>query len=854
MNNTKQVLLSVKHINKYFKKGGYLFKAVNDACFDIYKGDFFGVIGESGSGKSTIGKIIIRLLTAESGVITFDDNLISQLKISRRMTSWLAKNMQMVFQDPMGSLNPKKNIINIISEPLRISKSIHKEADEIIKNHLKINPYFQYTYKQKDYELSKEFDDYYFQSMIGIFTNGIQEVKSYKYDKDLTLDENKFEFLSILLKLDEQAKKVNYSLYKYSNNIRKIFNHCKEIHDNKQNHPIEIKLFEAKNELSYTRKLLFHSKEYYEYKAKIKRLKNELKEHLASSSEKYIDQNKKYIEGVLDATQIEILNLKQRLSICNTYIGTLNLLLHIKVKKLYLNIIQILPNLDMINLQDLENLLTKIRNFLNNKISIIEKQISDLKILSDNKDQIIEKIYKNNDEIIQKNILDFFNSVDIDKDTETKLNELLSSMDKIVINNLTSSVNQVYTFNDIFRNIKSLVSTINNKIKNLTFDLNEIQDILNLKEYPSYTKRCIDKNYTNQIKNIIFYCKKYISIIKSEKKKNSEEYYDNFVRYQELLQEVKNISNECEKYYEEQIDVFNATILPKIKQHKVTLKKYESNLSSLRSKFKQIVKKKLQDIFRQVKKYNQYDKDGVISFKSDALIRLRTIDSLSFEFETILEEVTLYRNLRHINPLFVKMQKPALIKVLTRFKVYKALNSVGLKNEHAYRYPHEFSGGQRQRIVIARALINNPKLIIADEPISALDVSIQAQVINIMKELADKNGITFMFIAHDLSMVNYACNRMIIMHNGRILEKGDTNEIFENPTHPYTLSLLKASPQLSKIHVNLAETNNSNYGYNPNSIDEANSKFYSVSHNKEHYVYGTQEQIKLWTKTKNHLG
>ena len=127
-------------------------------------------------------------------------------------------------------------------------------------------------------------------------------------------------------------------------------------------------------------------------------------------------------------------------------------------------------------------------------------------------------------------------------------------------------------------------------------------------------------------------------------------------------------------------------------------------------------------------------------------------------------------------------------------QVYKVLDLVGLVQEHATRYPHEFSGGQRQRIGIARAIILNPDLIIADEPISALDVSIQAQVINLMNDLREKMGLTIMFIAHDLSVVKYFSDRIAVMYYGKIVELTTSDELFAHPLHPYTKSLLSAIP------------------------------------------------------------
>ena len=127
-------------------------------------------------------------------------------------------------------------------------------------------------------------------------------------------------------------------------------------------------------------------------------------------------------------------------------------------------------------------------------------------------------------------------------------------------------------------------------------------------------------------------------------------------------------------------------------------------------------------------------------------------------------------------------------------KVYDILETVGLVREHADRYPHEFSGGQRQRIGIARAVVMQPEMIIADEPISALDVSIQAQVINLLNDLRERLGLTILFIAHDLSVVKYFSDRIGVMYFGKMVELADSDELFKNPLHPYTRSLLSAIP------------------------------------------------------------
>ncbi|MCI8435227.1 MAG: ATP-binding cassette domain-containing protein [Clostridia bacterium] len=133
-------------------------------------------------------------------------------------------------------------------------------------------------------------------------------------------------------------------------------------------------------------------------------------------------------------------------------------------------------------------------------------------------------------------------------------------------------------------------------------------------------------------------------------------------------------------------------------------------------------------------------------------------------------------------------------------RVFELLERVGLVREHAGRYPHEFSGGQRQRIGIARSVIMEPELIIADEPVSALDVSIQAQVINLLNELRDNLGISVLFIAHDLSVVKYFSDRIAVMYYGKIMELATSDELFKNPMHPYTRALLSAIPLPDPIY------------------------------------------------------
>jgi ABC-type oligopeptide transport system ATPase subunit len=177
-------------------------------------------------------------------------------------------------------------------------------------------------------------------------------------------------------------------------------------------------------------------------------------------------------------------------------------------------------------------------------------------------------------------------------------------------------------------------------------------------------------------------------------------------------------------------------------------------------------------------------------------------------------------------------------------RVNEVLDTVGLLPEHASRYPHEFSGGQRQRIGIARALIVSPEFIIADEPISALDVSIQAQVINLLNDLRDQLGITILFIAHDLSVIKYFSDRIGVMYYGNLVELATSDELFLNPLHPYTRSLLSAVPQPDPRY----EKNRKRMPYDPRIHDYKNNppKLHEIK--EGHFVLANDKELEEYKK------
>jgi len=220
--------------------------------------------------------------------------------------------------------------------------------------------------------------------------------------------------------------------------------------------------------------------------------------------------------------------------------------------------------------------------------------------------------------------------------------------------------------------------------------------------------------------------------------------------------------------------------------------------------------------------------------------RLRT--NMSMVFQDPMASLNPYRKVVDTIATGLDAHFPKMDRGERKERVYEMMDRVGLSRSQANRFPSQFSGGQRQRVGLARALIMRPKLVIADEAISALDVSIQAQVVNLMKDIQDEMGTAYLFIAHDLSMVRYISNRIAVMHLGHIVEAGLTDEIFANPVHPYTKSLISAIPRFNPE----TERDRKPLVYDAKelgiSYDEGRIHHLTGSH----YVLATDEELVSW--------
>lgn len=241
-----------------------------------------------------------------------------------------------------------------------------------------------------------------------------------------------------------------------------------------------------------------------------------------------------------------------------------------------------------------------------------------------------------------------------------------------------------------------------------------------------------------------------------------------------------------------------------------------------------------------------YDIDsGTVTFAGNDISSLKGKDLHDFRktaqmiFQDPQASLNGRMKIRDIIAEGIDIHKLAKSKEEREAKVKELINLVGLNEDHLSRYPHEFSGGQRQRIGIARALAVNPHFIVADEPISALDVSIQAQVVNLMQKLQHEQGLTYLFIAHDLSMVKYISDRIGVMHWGKLLEVGPAGEIYHNPIHPYTKSLLSAIPEPDPER----ERKRQHLIYD-SSIENDGEKRQMYEIRPGHFVYATEAEAK----------
>ncbi|MGL5205072.1 MAG: ATP-binding cassette domain-containing protein [Metamycoplasmataceae bacterium] len=759
-NKDSEYLLVVKGFKKSFYTKSGTVKAIDDISFNVKPGEIMGLIGESGSGKTTVGRLLIRLYNDFSGFVSLDNQIISGKRISKKKSLFLHKNMQMIFQDPHASLDGQQNVYSILKEPLIVNKIMKNEYKDIFSDWQDVLKNFKYFFQQevKNIELSN------IQSLnheSKSFMNDWQDqLLNLKFDFKNNKIDNLFNFYFSFLD-SRHSKEAHYVKKLFDNNdllLKTYFESQKKYRTNDLI-SFESKLKDYKEKLDLTMELSTQSLNKYLTIKEQERLKDQMIEDQRNSFEYITNVTNMLLSYALEYKNL-YLSANEKANTTSDYIkhneAKTDFLLYRHVHKEFTKNIHKLTHLELFDIDKLIDLINE--NIINIQKTFIQVNISDPKYLRKIKYIIASEF--------DLGMLSFINISRNNK--KTKIFE--KHEQKLLLDDKRKTLS---------------IKTEPHK--------NEI-DILSAK-----------KDYQNTVDELNWNLKIYLEEFNVEMKELQKE-IDNEIDFNKTLHiTLDNLNVE-----------FDLT-------HKRFLKELEKFLlESGESKDK---------VSQQINFY-----DSKVKQKHESL------KSFHIEVKNLQDDFTKMKHL--VGVIQNKFSKPLVKKILLKEKIYKALEDVGLLRQFAWRYPHEFSGGQRQRIVIARAIISEPKLIIADEPIASLDISIQAQVVNLLKDLCKTKNMALIFIAHDLSMVEYIADRINIMHLGKIVEYGETSKIYDKPVHPYTINLFDSIPKISNANKPFEAS-----GFELQYLEEQNDSEEPVTNwkcSKDHYVYSTEKQFKKW--------
>ncbi|MDE6562650.1 MAG: ATP-binding cassette domain-containing protein [Malacoplasma sp.] len=850
-----------------FKVRGLYFKALDNISFSVNEGDFFGIIGESGSGKSTTGKCIIKLYQPTGGKIEIQNNLISNKRLTRSAKKWLHKNVQMIFQDPMASLNPTKNILQLISEPLAINKSLWIDAYKKWKELNSVSKYLFSEFIRRKNKILQDFKIKYITCLKEKINESISHFKQIENDESFKLLNFRQAREKIILGMDIFVEKINETtsdIYAFSKNYQDILEELTQKWKN-QDYDLAYKNYEDLLQKYKDSKRIFSLSTKGD---KIQKEKNELINEIKNLDINFKEtykQNFQYIKSWEATIKGKIKSISQNIEFSKDDLDYTVNLINLKKLKTEFYFVKKLKKYKYLS----EDIITETKIKVENLLEKYFKSLSDFAVKYSIEFENVDIEQKN---AIIKNLIAargfaqlFYSS---EKNEKWNVHDFIWEQFKSILDstdNFTLYKSEKFDdyFNFQFSLHNDLLQLKNNAKENSDFNKNSF-----LEKRISLTD--LVKQKTSQLSLLIANYKE-----TEEYKTNSEKFKESNEAFLKAKVERNNhivniVKGEDTNKQREFLTVTNQEYSAALSEYMHAKKEFESIVKKCISYVKKDKKSVQEDLVtlndsnnllenKEINKnkepfnfknwFNSIKSNDLKYLKKEVKLRWKSLSAIEFEYNNVINEVKVNTKICEWRSWFNWIFYFNLKKIIKRDCVYKALDSVGLKREHAYRYPHEFSGGQRQRIVIARALINKPKIIIADEPISALDVSIQAQIINILQDLCKKQNVTILFIAHDLSMVNYACNNVIIMHRGRILEKGNVKKIFENPIHPYTKSLMKATPKLSRVHVDLAAFNE-NFTYDKEWDAFNKPEFIKINNDEDHQVFGTESQISKWKNLK----
>lgn len=764
--NKDNVLLKVRNVKKYFNTPSGVIKAIDDVSFDVRQGEIIGLIGESGSGKTTVGRCLIRLYEEYSGFVGLDGQAISGAKLNKRKKRFLNQNMQMIFQDPHASLNTQQNIYTILREPLIVNKIMEKEYDDLFKDWEDVKNNFKYTFAEELRKIELDTAIYHTKQAQLLLNDWIDAFRKIKFSyENIENDFNKY----FAFKINSQEREGNVISRLFQNNSKALDLYF-EYQNKFRNDEIELIEKQLKKKRDSYRTILKQSK-MTEFEIR----KNNL---LIQKKEKY--------ENYIKTKKQTIMNHS---NIVNSYVR--------EFKNSYLEHLEIArskTNYDDYNKAIIHTLLSK---KMYNILKSIKRKIT---FLSSEGIDVLVNDFKRYRDSFQNYITDHFKPTS-SKKFEKELKHFIDAT-------------FVFDFNVYCAKSKKIENLLEERIKTLKKEIDLIQWT-----FP------VDK--------------------RALKARTEEEVDDAKEEFEHLESMFKKIVDKYVLDFNERMNGYRSKMIEeheKLEAIRDELEKVEIEFNKKHNEFISGLKSHLEA----QGKSKKYIESQVNIYENKVKNKVESLEAFQKEVFNLKDDLEKIKHLLGVKESI--SSKKHIKKILMREKIFRALEEVGLLRQFAWRYPHEFSGGQRQRIVIARALISNPKVIIADEPIASLDVSIQAQVVNILKDLCRRKNVSLIFIAHDLSMVEYIADKILIMHLGKIVEFGKTEEIYSNPVHPYTINLFKSVPKISNANEKFESSNFELTYLEEQHKQDAYVDFFEL--NKNHIVYSTIDQFKEWTSKK----
>ena len=779
----KKPLIEINDLSVNFIRGGKLFEAVKSANLKINENDIVGIVGESGSGKTTLGRATISLWDHAKGEVKIDGKTLPKKRIRSVSDKnvWVYELGQIIFQDPTSSLNRQQKVLDIVSEGIKNFKTVQNESLQKIKD-------LDISIKEIDHKIRLIEDKDYRKKF------STQEAIEKKFSNLLLTSNNKnynkyVDDYVEHLKLQEELAQVEEELSKVKENTN---NEIEILKKQVKSDKLTIKE-ENESDWGFFKNAIKESEEEFE----------KISERYKTKPERVEGAVGKRIEDFIKYINKQALKLDQK-----------------TLKEVGFKTATSDPKKN-------EETIVSLDKWLKDK-KAANKKISD-------KDNISEK---------EKKILDENrSSIAIVGSLYESIKLMKLKKEKVV------SIYNTRAFDFLYEFIDGKVANRVNYLRNLVDDLDK-RVLLEKSKWSTYLKnnKKIDDIHEMREKShskALDYLSEYRTYLISQ----VIEYRVFRVNYKTWLQKSFKAFSKYIKDTNYRFELLSLSLATWKGESRKDYIKRNSEIFIKELNFKKITLKKSIKLLED--KYDDIENilDNLFKFFGKEIEKINNIEVKGQTPEIYSEELRKLKLQKTIKELKKDSLEPltkegAFLDEEIERRIIQTLKIVGLNEEAINKFPDQFSGGQKQRIGIARTLISKPKLIIADEPISALDVSVQAQVINLLKELHSKLGLTMMFIAHDLEMVHYISTKIVVIYRGNIVEYGDADKVYKSPKHPYTQSLIAAMPSLKIIGkpLKVSEYKWSDHAYN----EFSSPKLHKIE--TDHFVFGTEKEIKEWTK------